>query len=131
MIGKQPDTIAIGMSLILMSAPVIQPVLIFAVFTSAMNKSLDSATAFTTIALFNILRFPFAVMPMGFLQYMNCKVSSLRMSKFLAKKTLVSYLSEVSDEGITAAAGDEVNEAMKELQNDPTLQYAVRRATFG
>lgn len=117
------------MSLILMSAPVIQPVIIFAVYTSAMNQTLDTATAFTTIALFNILRFPFAVMPMGFLQYMNCKVASERMSKLLAKKTLKQYISQVPSASPPSTSAKD--KSVEDLENDQTLHYSVRDATFG
>ena len=68
--------VAIGLSLVLMSAPIIQPVLIFTTYVKAEGGSLDAATAFTTIALFNMLRFPFAFMPMGFMQYLNWKVTT-------------------------------------------------------
>jgi hypothetical protein len=66
--------VAIGFSLVLLSAPVIQPVLIFATYVGGQGQQLDAATAFTTIALFNLLRFPFAFMPMGFVQYLSCQV---------------------------------------------------------
>jgi len=129
-------TIAIGMSLILMSAPVIQPVLIFAVYTSAMGKSLDAATAFTTIALFNLLRFPFAVMPMGFLQYMNCQVASNRISRFLDKQTLVPYLIDVSPSSSPSSPSSSSNQSETKsvsdlLRMDRSLVYAVEKAAFG
>jgi hypothetical protein len=61
---KLAYTSAIGFSLILMSAPLIQPILVFLTYTSIQDKPLDASTAFTTVALFNIMRFPFAFMPM-------------------------------------------------------------------
>jgi hypothetical protein len=61
---KLAYTSAIGFSLILMSAPLIQPILVFLTYTAIQDKPLDAATAFTTVALFNIMRFPFAFMPM-------------------------------------------------------------------
>ena len=56
--------IAVGFTLILMAAPVIQPVLIFYTYIKK-GDSLTAATAFTTIALFNLMQFPFAFLPMG------------------------------------------------------------------
>ena len=60
--------VAVGFSLVLLSAPIIQPVLIFATYSDAEGKSMDAARAFTTIALFNLIRFPFAFLPMGIQQ---------------------------------------------------------------
>lgn len=61
---KLAYTSAIGFSLILMSAPLIQPILVFLTYVSIQDEPLDATTAFTTVALFNIMRFPFAFMPM-------------------------------------------------------------------
>ena len=88
--------IAIGFSLVLLAAPIIQPILIFSVYTNHMGKELDAATAFTTIALFNLLRFPFAFLPMGLIQYLNCKVSSVRLSAFLLRDTVEDYVEQVN-----------------------------------
>jgi hypothetical protein len=56
---------AVGFSLILLSAPIIQPILVFATYVNIQSKPLDAATAFTTVALFNIMRFPFAFIAHG------------------------------------------------------------------
>jgi ABC-type multidrug transport system fused ATPase/permease subunit len=83
---------AIGFSLILLSAPIIQPILVFVVYVSVQDKPLDPATAFTTVALFNILRFPFAFLPMGLLQYIQSKVSLRRLERYLAMPELTEYV---------------------------------------
>ena len=58
-------TAAIGFSLILLSAPIIQPILVFLTYINIQDTPLTASTAFTTVALFNIMRFPFAFLPMG------------------------------------------------------------------
>ena len=60
--------VAIGFTLILMSAPIVQPILIFFTYIK-LGNTLDAATAFTTISLFNVMQFPFAFLPMGLAQY--------------------------------------------------------------
>ena len=52
-------TIAIGFSLVLLSAPVIQPILKFV----SGGMTLTTPKIFTTLALFNLIRFPFAFLP--------------------------------------------------------------------
>jgi ABC-type multidrug transport system fused ATPase/permease subunit len=83
---KLAYVVAIGFSLVLLSAPVIQPVLIFATYVGGENQQLDAATAFTTIALFNLMRFPFAFMPMGFVQYQSCQVRLIVLSRRKTKE---------------------------------------------
>ena len=60
--------VAIGFTLISMSAPIVQPILIFFTYIK-LGNTLDAATAFTTISLFNVMQFPFAFLPMGLAQY--------------------------------------------------------------
>lgn len=70
---------AIGFSVILMSAPVIQPILVFLTYVRIQDAPINPSTAFTTVALFNIMRFPFAFLPMGFLQFIQAKISVNRL----------------------------------------------------
>ena len=85
-------TSAIGFSLILMSAPIIQPILVFLTYVATQDKPLDAATAFTTVALFNIMRFPFAFLPMGLLQYIQSRISLRRLERYLDLPELTDYL---------------------------------------
>mmetsp|Transcript_3880 Transcript_3880/g.5967 ORF Transcript_3880/g.5967 Transcript_3880/m.5967 type:complete len:1464 (+) Transcript_3880:108-4499(+) len=85
-------TSAVGFSLIMLSAPIINPILVFLVYISTGSKPLDAATAFTTIALFNIMRFPFAFLPMGFLQYVQSKIALKRLSRYLELSELNEYV---------------------------------------
>lgn len=71
--------VAIGFTLVLMSAPIVQPILIFFTYIKLGNV-LDAATAFTTISLFNVMQFPFAFLPMGLAQY--SQVSPLHEKNF-------------------------------------------------
>jgi ABC-type multidrug transport system fused ATPase/permease subunit len=56
--------VAVGFTLILQAAPIIQPILIFYAYVK-LGNTLDAATAFTTISLFNIMQMPFAFLPLG------------------------------------------------------------------
>ena len=85
-------TSAIGFSLILMSAPIIQPILVFLTYVAIQDEPLDAATAFTTVALFNIMRFPFAFLPMGLLQYIQSRISLRRLERYLDLPELTDYV---------------------------------------
>merc|ERR1719401_2628593 len=86
---------AIGFSLILLSVPVIQPVIVFATYVKINVEPLDAAKAFTTIALFNLMRFPFAFMPMGLLQLVQAMISIRRMEFYLQLPELVDYVENI------------------------------------
>ena len=83
---------AIGFSLILLSAPIIQPILVFLTYIKIQNQSLTASTAFTTVSLFNIMRFPFAFLPMGLLQYIQSKIALRRLGKYLQLPELTKYV---------------------------------------
>ena len=89
---KLAYTSAIGFSLILMAAPLIQPILVFLTYVEIQDKPLDAATAFTTVALFNMMRFPFAFLPMGLLQYIQSKISLRRLERYLDLPELADYV---------------------------------------
>jgi ABC-type multidrug transport system fused ATPase/permease subunit len=96
---------AIGFSLILLSAPIIQPILVFLTYVKIQDDPLDAATAFTTVALFNIMRFPFAFMPMGLLQFIQSKISLRRLERYLQLPELNEYV--VDDAPAHAEEGDD------------------------
>ncbi|KAL3794688.1 hypothetical protein ACHAW5_009753 [Stephanodiscus triporus] len=85
-------TTAVGFSLIMLSAPIINPMLVFLAYIHMSDEGLDAATAFTTIALFNIMRFPFAFLPMGLLQLVQSRIALIRLSKYLVLPELNSYV---------------------------------------
>lgn len=87
---KLAYVIAIGFSLILLSAPILQPVLVFATYTA--NNTLTASKAFSVIALFNIMRFPFAFLPMGLVQYAQAMIAMGRVTRYLLLPELESYV---------------------------------------
>ena len=93
---KLAYTTAIGFSLILLSAPLIQPILVFLTYVNIQNKSMDAATAFTTVALFNMIRFPFAFLPMGLLQFIQSRISLKRLERYLDLPELPNYVEKKS-----------------------------------
>ena len=78
--------VAIGFTLVLMSAPIVQPILIFFTYIQ-LGNTLDAATAFTTISLFNVMQFPFAFLPMGIAQY-----SQVSWSHFISCHAISCHL---------------------------------------
>lgn len=88
-------TFGVGFTLIMSAAPVILPVLIFYTYTQ-MGNELDAAKAFTTIALFNVMQFPFAFLPMGASQYAQASVSIKRMFDFFMLEELEVYVDETA-----------------------------------
>jgi ATP-binding cassette subfamily C (CFTR/MRP) protein 1 len=96
LLKKLAYIIAIGFTLIMFSAPIIQPILIFFVYVKLGNE-LDAATAFTTIALFNLMQMPFAFLPMGLAQYVQSLVSTNRMLNFFMSEELEPYVDHSLD----------------------------------
>jgi len=84
--------IAIGFSLILLSAPIIQPILVFATYVKVESENLTASKAFSVIALFNIMRFPFAFLPMGLVQYAQAKIAADRITRYLRLPKLEKYV---------------------------------------
>jgi ATP-binding cassette subfamily C (CFTR/MRP) protein 1 len=89
---KLAYTSAVGFSMILMAAPLIQPILVFLTYVAIQDQPLTAATAFTTVALFNIMRFPFAFLPMGLLQYIQSKISLRRLERYFDLPELADYV---------------------------------------
>jgi ATP-binding cassette subfamily C (CFTR/MRP) protein 1 len=81
LLKKLAYVVAIGFTLILMSAPIVQPILIFFTYIK-LGNTLDAATAFTTISLFNVMQFPFAFLPMGLAQYSQSLVRYINIRIF-------------------------------------------------
>lgn len=85
-------TVAVGFSILLLSTPIVQPIIVFLTYVNIQDQPLTAATAFTTVALFNLMRFPFAFMPMGLLQYIQSKISLKRLERYLAMPELNLYV---------------------------------------
>mmetsp|Transcript_47257 Transcript_47257/g.55175 ORF Transcript_47257/g.55175 Transcript_47257/m.55175 type:complete len:842 (+) Transcript_47257:159-2684(+) len=89
---KLAYVIAVGFSIVLLSAPIIQPILVFLTYVKIEDTPLTAAMAFTTLALFSIMRFPFAFLPMGILNYVQCMISIRRISTYLMLPELQPYV---------------------------------------
>jgi len=93
---KMSYVVAVGFSIVLLSTPIIQPIIVFVTYVNIQDQPLTAATAFTTVALFNLMRFPFAFMPMGLLQFIQSMISLKRLERYLGLPELNPY---VLDEG--------------------------------
>jgi ABC-type multidrug transport system fused ATPase/permease subunit len=63
--------------------PILVSVIAFAVYTSDPDNVFDAATAFTSIALFNVLRFPLIFLPMSLAGVVSMYVSINRIGKLM------------------------------------------------
>lgn len=91
---KLAYVIAVGFSIILLSTPIVQPIIVFLTYVNIQDEPLKASTAFTTVALFNIMRFPFAFMPMGLLQYIQSRISLKRLERYLSLPELNPYVQD-------------------------------------
>ena len=103
---KMSYVVAVGFSIILMSTPIVQPIFVFVTYVNIQDEPLTAATAFTTVALFNLMRFPFAFMPMGLLQFIQSRISLKRLERYLGLPELTPY---VMDEGPPASEAPHVD----------------------
>ncbi|KAI5087921.1 canalicular multispecific organic anion transporter 1 [Silurus meridionalis] len=79
-------------------APALVSLATFAVFVSASpDNILDAQKAFTSISLFNILRFPLAMLPMLISSIVQTAVSKNRLEKFLGGEDLDTMAVQHSD----------------------------------
>ena len=78
---------SLGMSLFWTFAPQLVTLSSFASYTAAGNK-LNATVAFTSLALFNLLRFPLAVTPMIIIACIDASVSFGRINRFLSSSEL-------------------------------------------
>ena len=70
MLWRQGFIIGLGFAVIMLGAPIFQPVLIFWYYTRKLGRSLDASTAFSTLALFALLRLPLAFLPFCLITYL-------------------------------------------------------------
>lgn len=87
----------VGFSAILFAAPIIQIILVFMTYVLTQTKPLTASVAFTTVALFNMLRFPFAILPMGAMQWIQAQIGINRMRKYLTLPELNKYVVDGED----------------------------------
>jgi len=91
---KMSYVVAVGFSIILLSTPIVQPIFVFVTYVNIQDEPLTAATAFTTVALFNLMRFPFAFMPMGLLQFIQSMISLRRLERYLGLPELTPYVQD-------------------------------------
>lgn len=67
--------VAVAFSLVLSAVPLFMPVLIFYTYVKLGNQ-LDATKAFTAIALFNLMQFPFVFLPLGnhYIRFIICYI---------------------------------------------------------
>lgn len=94
-------TVAIGFSFLILSAPLLLPIIVFVYFASQ-GHAITASSAFTTIALFNLMRHPFAFLPLGLTQYVQLRVSFKRIGTFLLLPELKDYVQRADDQGGTS-----------------------------
>jgi ATP-binding cassette subfamily C (CFTR/MRP) protein 1 len=82
----------LGFSLLVISAPIIQPILVFSTYVKIEDDPLSASTAFTTVALFNIMRFPFVFMPIALVQYVQSMIALKRVVRYLRLPELSEYV---------------------------------------
>ena len=82
------------------AAPVMQPVVVFAVYTGPMGRHLTASTAFYSIALFGLLRGPLMFLPFGLMNYLQTLAASKRIGDFLSKDEVEDYVA--TDEELAA-----------------------------
>lgn len=92
----------IGFSVILLSAPIVQPVLVFITYVNISDEPLSAAKTFTTVALFNIMRFPFTFLPVGLLAWIQAKISTTRLSRAFGLAELARYVDSKPDPSLPA-----------------------------
>lgn len=81
---KTAILIAVGFLFVLLAAPLLMPVVVFAFYTSVGNQGeLTAALVFTTLSLFQLIRMPFTFFPIILQQIGSLKVSLERIQKFL------------------------------------------------
>ncbi|XP_072526726.1 ATP-binding cassette sub-family C member 2-like [Salminus brasiliensis] len=105
-------------------APALVSLATFAVFVSVSpDNILDAEKAFTSISLFNILRFPLAMLPMLISSMVQTAVSNKRLEKFLGREDLDtmavhhdnSFKTAVSVNNGTFAWGSDADPALKNV----------------
>ena len=102
--------VAGGFTLVMMAVPLVQPIVVFLTYVQLGNE-LTATTAFTTIALFNVMQLPFAFLPMGLQQFSQSLVSCKRMCDFFACDELLEYVTHDppapgADEDVVISAQD-------------------------
>ena len=72
-----------GINLIAQITPYLVPVLCFSLYPAVMKKPLTSSVAFTSLSLFKLLNFPFAMLPSSLTTLSQFKYNRLTLFSFI------------------------------------------------
>jgi ABC-type multidrug transport system fused ATPase/permease subunit len=101
---------------------VVAPMLVagacFTVYTLTSTNSFSAKTAFVSLSIFNLLRFPMAILPSVLTRCIRAIVSFKRLKKFLSCEELDNYRNYFSDDGI------DLNDSIIHL-NDCTYTWSM------
>ncbi|CAO1638019.1 unnamed protein product [Parajaminaea phylloscopi] len=88
---KQRSAAWLASAFFFIGTPVLVTVVTFAVHTQIFHKNLDAETAFTALALFNLLRMPMDALPDMIVQCLSALVSVRRIDAFLREAETLKY----------------------------------------
>ncbi|CAO1637053.1 unnamed protein product [Jaminaea pallidilutea] len=97
----------------------------FAFYVLVAKRDLDVSTAFTSIALFQLLRGPLNALPMQVNELLNAKVASDRIDEFLQATEVAQEVSSLKGEAVDA---DEARSLSARVPNQP---IGCDNASFG
>eukprot|EP00966_Prymnesium_polylepis_P276705 6392811-Prymnesium_polylepis.1 len=101
---KKNSLLGGAISFFFTSVPIFVTLATFLVY-SALGNKLTAATAFTSLSLFQIIRFPLLIVPMIITRLIDISVVNKRLSRFLnAPGRETKQLDDVPPDGGTAAA---------------------------
>ena len=83
LLAKLAYLVGIAFSVILLSLPLMLPVIVFSASATLTGVTITASKAFTVITLFNILRFPFAFLPLAIVQWITTAIALGRVQNFL------------------------------------------------
>jgi ATP-binding cassette subfamily C (CFTR/MRP) protein 2 len=83
LLAKLAYLVGIAFSVILLSLPLMLPVIVFSASATLTGVTITASKAFTVISLFNILRFPFAFLPLAIVQWIVTGIALGRVQNFL------------------------------------------------
>ena len=118
--------------MLIMAAPIIQPLIVFAYYLWQ-GQELDAATAFTTLALFNLLRFPFAFLPMAIQMWIQTLVGMKRLQEILMQPSVASMrevgCTDMGDTAISIQGAFLWSSSSKEDSQDDKSKKEVKGET--
>ncbi|KAJ3070115.1 hypothetical protein HK102_006758, partial [Quaeritorhiza haematococci] len=109
------------------STPIVVSVVTFASYTKLAGRELTATVAFTSLALFNLLRVPLQLFPDTVIQLLDAWVSIKRIRKFLGEEELEGYEDEYEG-GANGGTGTRASTTAAGSEGVPVVGF--RNATF-